>query len=207
MPGFDVVVGSYTLIPNPFWGGVLFPGCRLRLPLPLAVRSSGARPATTAFHNLLDRPRDNPWRTAIGAAFWPPRADRLPRRLGGPRRRAVRTSATRRRSGSTACSCWSARRSCSSSRGTSAANSSPASRSSETRRAARGRGTRRCVTARAPGVAAPTTTWRSDREQARRRRDPRTAARLGRSTASTATRATASTRCSVRSTAPKATPS
>ena len=25
MPGFDVTIGHYTLIPNPFWGGVLFP--------------------------------------------------------------------------------------------------------------------------------------------------------------------------------------
>ena len=25
MPSFDVTVGHYTLIPNPFWGGVLFP--------------------------------------------------------------------------------------------------------------------------------------------------------------------------------------
>ncbi|MFP5389857.1 MAG: cytochrome b, partial [Thermoleophilia bacterium] len=26
MPHFDLVIGGYTLIPNPFWGGVLFPG-------------------------------------------------------------------------------------------------------------------------------------------------------------------------------------
>ena len=25
VPGFDVTVGDYTLVPNPFWGGVLFP--------------------------------------------------------------------------------------------------------------------------------------------------------------------------------------
>ena len=25
MPGFDVTIGDYTLIPNPFWGGALFP--------------------------------------------------------------------------------------------------------------------------------------------------------------------------------------
>ena len=26
MPGLDVAVGDYTLVPNPFWGGVLLPG-------------------------------------------------------------------------------------------------------------------------------------------------------------------------------------
>ena len=25
MPGFEVVIGDYTLVPNPFWGGALFP--------------------------------------------------------------------------------------------------------------------------------------------------------------------------------------
>ena len=25
MPGFDVAIGHYTLVPNPFWGGALFP--------------------------------------------------------------------------------------------------------------------------------------------------------------------------------------
>jgi quinol---cytochrome-c reductase cytochrome b subunit len=67
MPGFDVTIGHYTLIPNPFWGGVLFPlavfGFLLFWPA-VERRVTGDR----AFHNLLDRPRDAPWRTAIGAA-------------------------------------------------------------------------------------------------------------------------------------------
>src|SRR5204862_5306235 len=25
VPSFDVTIGDYTLIPNPFWGGILFP--------------------------------------------------------------------------------------------------------------------------------------------------------------------------------------
>jgi ubiquinol-cytochrome c reductase cytochrome b subunit len=68
VPGFDVTVGSYTLVPNPFWGGALFP---LVVFLVLAVwpwaerKTSGDR----AFHNLLERPRDNPVRTALGLAF------------------------------------------------------------------------------------------------------------------------------------------
>jgi ubiquinol-cytochrome c reductase cytochrome b subunit len=68
VPSFDVVIGDRTLVPNPFWGGALFP---LVVMLALLVwpwleaRVTGDR----RVHNLLDRPRDAPWRTAIGAAF------------------------------------------------------------------------------------------------------------------------------------------
>ncbi|HEX3734415.1 MAG TPA: cytochrome b N-terminal domain-containing protein [Solirubrobacterales bacterium] len=69
MPHFDVVIGGYTLIPNPFWGGVLFPaavfGFLYAWPA-LERRLERDR----AQHNLLDRPRDNPRRTAIGAALF-----------------------------------------------------------------------------------------------------------------------------------------
>ncbi len=68
MPGFDVTVGHFTLIPNPFWGGVLFPLVVLSVALavPWAERRfSGAR----GVHNLADRPRDAPGRTAFGVAF------------------------------------------------------------------------------------------------------------------------------------------
>src|ERR687886_357620 len=59
MPGFDVTIGSYTLVPNPFWGGALFPlvvFCVL-LFFPWIERrfTRDRRP-----HNVLDRPRDNP---------------------------------------------------------------------------------------------------------------------------------------------------
>jgi ubiquinol-cytochrome c reductase cytochrome b subunit len=69
MPHFDVVIGNYTLIPNPFWGGVLFPGAVfgfLYLWPWIERRWTGDR----SVHNLLDRPRDNPTRTAIGAAVF-----------------------------------------------------------------------------------------------------------------------------------------
>src|SRR5581483_2961169 len=66
VPGFDLTIGSYTLVPNPFWGGVLFPllvfGFLLAWPLlerRFITRDHG-------YHNLLDRPRDAPLRTAIG---------------------------------------------------------------------------------------------------------------------------------------------
>jgi ubiquinol-cytochrome c reductase cytochrome b subunit len=68
VPGFDWTIGNYTLVPNPFWGGVLFPGIVFGLLFLwpwLERRVTG----DVAFHNLLDRPRDAPWRTAIGAAI------------------------------------------------------------------------------------------------------------------------------------------
>ncbi|MBS1887504.1 MAG: cytochrome b [Actinobacteria bacterium] len=69
MPSFDVVIGNYTLVPNPFWGGVAFPGLIfgfLYLWPTIERRWTGDRRA----HNLLDRPRDNPTRTAVGAAVF-----------------------------------------------------------------------------------------------------------------------------------------
>jgi ubiquinol-cytochrome c reductase cytochrome b subunit len=69
MPHFDVVIGGYTLIPNPFWGGVLFPAVVFGF---LYGWPSIERRLEQdhAQHNLLDRPRDNPRRTAIGAALF-----------------------------------------------------------------------------------------------------------------------------------------
>jgi ubiquinol-cytochrome c reductase cytochrome b subunit len=68
VPSWDFTVGSYTVVPNPFWGGVLFPtivfGIMALWPF-LERRVTG----DVAFHNLLDRPRDNPWRTALGMAL------------------------------------------------------------------------------------------------------------------------------------------
>jgi ubiquinol-cytochrome c reductase cytochrome b subunit len=68
VPSFDVTIGSYTLVPNPFWGGALFPVIVLCVMLfwpwieRRFTRDHGA-------HNVLDRPRDAPTRTAFGAAF------------------------------------------------------------------------------------------------------------------------------------------
>ena len=65
VPSWDLVIGGYTLVPNPFWGGAAFPlvvFAFLFLWPWLERRVSG----DAAFHNLLDRPRDAPWRTAIG---------------------------------------------------------------------------------------------------------------------------------------------
>ena len=67
VPGFDVTIGGYTLVPNPFWGGALLPAAFftfLYLWPWLERRLTGDH----AYHNLLDRPRDAPGRTAIGYA-------------------------------------------------------------------------------------------------------------------------------------------
>jgi ubiquinol-cytochrome c reductase cytochrome b subunit len=69
MPNFDVNIGHYTLIPNPFWGGLLFPGIVFGI---LYFWPALERRFTRdyAFHNLLDRPRDAPVRTAFGVALF-----------------------------------------------------------------------------------------------------------------------------------------
>jgi ubiquinol-cytochrome c reductase cytochrome b subunit len=68
VPSFDVTIGSYTLVPNPFWGGALFP---LIVLLVIVSWPWVERRVTGDYrtHNLLDRPRDAPRRTAFGAAF------------------------------------------------------------------------------------------------------------------------------------------
>jgi ubiquinol-cytochrome c reductase cytochrome b subunit len=69
VPGFDVTIGDYTLVPNPFWGGVLFPllvfGFLFAWP---AIERRVRRDRRQ--HNLLERPRDAPSRTALGAAVF-----------------------------------------------------------------------------------------------------------------------------------------
>jgi ubiquinol-cytochrome c reductase cytochrome b subunit len=67
VPGFDWTIGDYTLVPNPFWGGAGFP---LVVFLFLYLWPWLERKVTgdDAWHHVLDRPRDSPWRTAIGAA-------------------------------------------------------------------------------------------------------------------------------------------
>ena len=69
IPNFDVTIGHYTLVPNAFWGGAGFPLLVFGL---LFAWPALERRVTHdhRFHNLLDRPRDAPWRTALGAALF-----------------------------------------------------------------------------------------------------------------------------------------
>ena len=103
VPSFDFTIGHYTVVPNPFWGGAAFPlvvfGFLYFWPW-LERRFTGDQ----AFHNLLDRPRDAPVRTAIGVGmvswvFLVFLAGAL-----GPGRRHLRYRLRVRRSGSTASS-------------------------------------------------------------------------------------------------------
>ncbi len=66
IPGWETRIDGY-LIPNYFWAGVVFAGIvftTLMLWPWIEARRTGDR----AEHNLLDRPRDNPFRTSFGAA-------------------------------------------------------------------------------------------------------------------------------------------
>jgi ubiquinol-cytochrome c reductase cytochrome b subunit len=68
MPNWEPAIGNYTLIPNPFWGGAFFPlfvfAVMFAWP---ALERRFTRDQRR--HDLLDRPRDHPTRTAIGAGF------------------------------------------------------------------------------------------------------------------------------------------
>jgi ubiquinol-cytochrome c reductase cytochrome b subunit len=68
MPNLEPAIGNHTIIPNPFWGGAAFP---LFVFVVLYSWPWLERRITGDHlrHDLLDRPRDRPNRTAVGAAF------------------------------------------------------------------------------------------------------------------------------------------
>jgi ubiquinol-cytochrome c reductase cytochrome b subunit len=70
MPALEPRFWGHTWVPNPFWGGALFPlvcfGTMYLWPWLEARFITKDRRR----HDLLDRPRDNPLRTAIGAGFF-----------------------------------------------------------------------------------------------------------------------------------------
>jgi len=68
VPGFDLTLGNYTLVANPFWGGALFPVVVFAI-IGLYPWWERRRTGDRQTHNLLDRPRDNPRRTAFGAGL------------------------------------------------------------------------------------------------------------------------------------------
>ena len=64
MPNWEIRIGDYQ-VPNPFWGGVLLPGITFGVMYAwpwIEARITGDR----SEHHVLDRPRDVPWRTAVG---------------------------------------------------------------------------------------------------------------------------------------------
>ena len=67
MPNFEPQFVAATLVPNPFWGGLLFPTLVFAFlyAWPVIERR---RTGDYRRHELLERPRDNPTRTAVGAA-------------------------------------------------------------------------------------------------------------------------------------------
>jgi ubiquinol-cytochrome c reductase cytochrome b subunit len=68
VPGFDVVIGGRTVVPNPVWGGALFPAVVfgfLYLWPWLERRFTGDR----GWANVLERPRDRAFRTGVGVAL------------------------------------------------------------------------------------------------------------------------------------------
>jgi ubiquinol-cytochrome c reductase cytochrome b subunit len=69
VPGWDFTIGNYTVVPNPFWGGAAFPLAAFAFAFfwPLLERRYTG---DYGYHNVLDRPRDAPGRTAIGTAVF-----------------------------------------------------------------------------------------------------------------------------------------
>lgn len=68
MPDWELVIGGWTLIPNPFFGGILYPGIVFTLLFAWpALERRFSRDRTT--HHLIQRPRDAPFRTGLGVAF------------------------------------------------------------------------------------------------------------------------------------------
>jgi ubiquinol-cytochrome c reductase cytochrome b subunit len=68
MPNLEIHVLGHTLVPNPFFGGALFPTLVFALlyALPWLDRRFISRDYRR--HDLLDHPRENPLRTALAAA-------------------------------------------------------------------------------------------------------------------------------------------
>jgi ubiquinol-cytochrome c reductase cytochrome b subunit len=70
MPPLEPHVGGYTIAGSPFWGGVLFPTVVFGVLYAWPWIEQRAITHDFGRHELIDRPRDNPRRTAFGAAFF-----------------------------------------------------------------------------------------------------------------------------------------
>jgi ubiquinol-cytochrome c reductase cytochrome b subunit len=70
MPPFEPHVGGYTLVPTPFWGGLLFPTVVFGVLYAWPWLEQRFITRDRARHDLLDLPLANPARTAFGAGFF-----------------------------------------------------------------------------------------------------------------------------------------
>jgi ubiquinol-cytochrome c reductase cytochrome b subunit len=70
MPNLEIRAFGRTLVPNPFFGGVLFPTVVFGVLFAYPWLDARLRRARGVDHHLLDRPREHPWRTAFGVSFF-----------------------------------------------------------------------------------------------------------------------------------------
>ncbi|HTZ87437.1 MAG TPA: cytochrome b [Solirubrobacteraceae bacterium] len=68
MPNLEIHVFGHTIVPNPFFGGALFPGIVFALLYALPWLDRRFISKDYRRHDLLQRPRDNPRRTAFAAS-------------------------------------------------------------------------------------------------------------------------------------------
>lgn len=68
MPNLEIHLFGHTLVPNPFFGGVLFPAIVFGLLYSLPWLDRRFISKDYRRHDLLERPRDNPPRSALAAA-------------------------------------------------------------------------------------------------------------------------------------------
>jgi ubiquinol-cytochrome c reductase cytochrome b subunit len=69
MPNLEIHLFGHTIVPNPFFGGVLFPGLVFALLYALPWLDRRFISKDYRRHDLLERPRENPRRTALAAAI------------------------------------------------------------------------------------------------------------------------------------------
>jgi ubiquinol-cytochrome c reductase cytochrome b subunit len=70
MPNLEIHAFGHTLVPNPFFGGVLFPGIVFALLYTLPWLDKRFISRDYRRHDLLERPRENPRRSALAAAVF-----------------------------------------------------------------------------------------------------------------------------------------
>jgi ubiquinol-cytochrome c reductase cytochrome b subunit len=70
MPNWEPRFWGHTWVPNPFFGGILFPSVVFAVLYAWPWLEQRLITRDRRRHELLDRPRDNPWRTGVGVAFF-----------------------------------------------------------------------------------------------------------------------------------------